>query len=134
MNGDPKITDTQLKLYQLLVDQLQKHSTILWQFPTALLAANAFALDKFFMRPWLILVMAAIDGVFAYSYHRMATQLRAVIGATKAAEALLKESGYEIFIPKFRESKISGVSILCLMLWLIAAGLGMYSFIKLLGC
>jgi hypothetical protein len=132
MNGDPKI-DIQLKLYQLLVNQLQKHATILWQLPTALLAANAFALDKCHEHPWLVLAVAVFNGVLAHAYRRVVIQLYAITKATKAAEALFSESGYGVFIPEFSKGKVGGGLLISIMLWTIAVGLGLFSVIKISG-
>ena len=131
MPDNNKTDDTQLKLYQLLVDQHQKLGTILWQFPTALLAANAFALDKFHAQPWMLLAVAAIDGVLSYAYHRVVIQQRAISKATKAAEALFSKSGYDLFIPKFSSARVSGAFLTVYMLWIIAIALGLFSLIKI---
>ena len=132
MPDTTKIDDTQVKLYALLVDQHQKHATIIWQFPTALLAANAFALDKFQAHPWMLLVVAAIDGVLTYAHHRVVIQLRAISRATKLSEALLSQNGYEVFIPKFSSAKVSGALLIVYMLWIVTISLGLYSIITIL--
>jgi len=132
MPDNIKIDDTQLKLYQLLVDQHQKHATILWQFPTALFAANAFALDKFQAHPWMLLAVAAVDGVLTYAYQRLVIQQRAISKASKAAEALFSESGYDLFIPKFSKARVSGAFLIVFLLWSVATALSVFSLIHIL--
>lgn len=65
----PQAIEMEQKLYALLVDQLTKYNTIIWQFPTALLAANAFAIDKAHDKPLallVLLVLALANFSFAY--------------------------------------------------------------------
>jgi hypothetical protein len=126
-----KPDDTQLKLYALLVDQLQKYTTILWQFPTALLAANAFALDKFEAQPWMMFALGAIDGVLAYAFHRLVIQQRAIISATKVAEAILSETTCQAFIPKFTTAVIGGPCVIVFTLWTLSAALVVSSLGKI---
>jgi hypothetical protein len=131
MPDNNKIDDTQLKLYQLLVDQHQKLGVIVWQLPTALLVANAFVMDKFQAQPWILLALALIDGVLTYAYHRTAIQQRAIGAATKAAEEFFIKSGYDMFIPKFTTAKISGSLLVVYMLWIFAGILCLFSLIHI---
>lgn len=131
MSDDKKIDDTQLKLYAMLVDQLQKYTTILWQFPTALLAANAFVLDKFLVQPFMLLAVAITDGVLTYALHRLVIQQRAIIDATKASEAILKESTYEAFIPKFSTTKVRAPLLIVYVLWTLTTALLVLALIRI---
>lgn len=131
MCDEKKIDDTQLKLYAMLVDQLGKYTTILWQFPTALLAANAFALDKFLAQPLMMLALAIIDSVLTYALHRLVIQQGAIITATKTSEAVLRESTYEAFIPKFSTTRVRAPLLIVYALWALTAALLVLSLIKI---
>jgi len=105
--GHDKPNDKQLKLYEMLVDQLQKHTTIFWQFPVALLAANVFAVDKFLLQqPKLLLSLFLMDFALVYTFHWEILHQRAVISATQSAERLLRSTDYYTFIPQFGEKYI----------------------------
>ncbi|MFA6922210.1 MAG: hypothetical protein WC216_10225 [Gallionella sp.] len=131
MSDEKKIDDTQLKLYAMLVDQLQKYTTIFWQFPTALLAANAFVLDKFLAQPFMMLALAIIDGVLAYALHRLVIQQRTIISATKASEAILRESTYEAFIPKFSNTRVRAPLLIVYVLWTLTSALLVLAIVKI---
>jgi hypothetical protein len=131
MSDEKKIDDTQLKLYAMLVDQLGKYTTILWQFPTALLAANAFALDKFLAQPLMMLALAIIDSVLTYALHRLVIQQGAIIIATKTSESVLRESTYEAFIPKFSTMRVRAPLLIVYALWALTAALLVLALIKI---
>ncbi|HUF63384.1 MAG TPA: hypothetical protein VMN36_15010 [Verrucomicrobiales bacterium] len=104
--------EKQLKLYGKLVDQRQNYTTILWQFPTALLAANAFAIDKFHSQPLILLALGVVDGILAYSFRRLVIQQRSIITATRAAEGILRKTEFSAFIPNFSSARGSVSCIL----------------------
>ena len=105
MTSNPKPDDNQIKLYALLVDQMQKYNSIIWQVPTALIAANFFAIDKFISNPVLLFALTVFNTVLIYAFHRMVTQQRAIIDAARRSETELKET-YSTFIPSFSETKM----------------------------
>lgn len=122
--------DNKIKLYNLLVDQIQKYNTIIWQVPTALVAANFFALDKFLGNPTLLLVLSIFNAVLIYAYHRMIIQQRAIINASQNAEDELKKV-YQTFIPEFHRAGIRAPSLLAYSLWVIDFYLFVYAVIQL---
>ncbi len=126
MPDEIKTDDNKLKLYNLLVDQIQKYSAITWQTPTALMAANFFALDKFFGNPPILIVLSIFNGVLIYAYHRMIIQQRAVIDATRKAEDDIK-GAYPDFIPEFRRIGIRAPSLLVYSLWILDFCLFIYA-------
>lgn len=136
MPEEIKTDDNKLKLYNLLVDQIQKYNAIIWQVPTALIAANFFALDKFFGNPAILLVLSIFNGVLIYAYHRMIIQQCAVIDATRKAEDDIK-GAYPDFIPEFRRTGIRAPSLLVYSLWILDFCLFIYAgtqlFTKLCG-
>jgi hypothetical protein len=45
------VLDSQIKLYALLVEQLQRYNTIIWQFPAALLGVNLVVVTPLASQP-----------------------------------------------------------------------------------
>ena len=128
MIDSPKPDDNQIKLYTLLVDQIQKYNSIIWQVPTALIAANFFAIDKFISYPPLLLALALFNAVLIYAFYRMVIQQRAIIDAARQSEAELKKT-YNAFIPSFSVTKIRAPRLFVYTLSLLDACLfafGMY--------
>ena len=129
--------ETRLKFYQLLVDQLQKYNTILWQFPATILAANVFALDKFLQHPGVLLGIAFLDMVFCYALQRLVIQQEAIIRATQAAEkALLENPDYQVFIPKFMRRKFFTSAPIALVVthWALAIALLGFALLQITFC
>ena len=126
MSNDIQIEDNHVKLYTVLVDQLQKYTTITWQGPTALIVANLFALDKFCLNPLLLFVLSIFNGVLIYGFHRMIIYQRVIIKATKQAEDELRKT-FDKFIPKFSESKVRAGSLLIWTLWVLDIALVIYA-------
>ena len=63
--------DNQIKLYALLVDQLQRYNTIIWQFPTALFAANVLAVDRLANQPLWLLFVALLNLSMIFGFKRI---------------------------------------------------------------
>ncbi len=85
--------DSQIKLYSLLVDQLQRYNTIVWQLPTALLALNLVVVGQLANQPgqpWWLLGVAAFDGSMVYGFRKIVMRQSALIRATKLAEDRLR--------------------------------------------
>lgn len=119
-------TEIQVKLYLGLVDQLQKYSAIFWQFPTALLAANLFAIDKFISNPWVLLATAVVNGVLIFAYHKLVRTQRAIIDATQKAEDVLRTT-YGDFIPVFQQSTIRSPTVVAWTLVALDGALVLYA-------
>ena len=98
--------DNQINLYLALVDQIQKYNSIVWQAPTALLAANILALDKFSSNPFMLLVLSIFNATLIFAFYKMVAQQRTIIDASKAAEEILKAT-WPNFVPQFKKSKVS---------------------------
>ena len=69
MNPEP--IEEQIKLYALMVDQLHKHNTTIWQFPTAILAVNVLALPHIQSLPLATFVLIVLNSVLVYSMFRV---------------------------------------------------------------
>lgn len=131
METKTQFDDNQIKLYILLVDQLQKYNSIIWQIPTALIAANSFAFDKFSQdNPVILLGLAAVNFAIIYAYRRMIVQQSAIIDATRKAEDEIRKV-YEVFIPCFRMSKIRASSLLAIILDASNSALAIFAFVAL---
>jgi hypothetical protein len=128
----PEPTEAQIKLYTLLVDQVQKYSTILWQFPTALLAANSFAIDKFLGKSVLFVGLAVVDVALVYAFQRLISHQRAVIDAAKKAEEDLRKTKLSSYVPTFHTPTLRASDITLGVLWLMTAALAFYSVSELI--
>lgn len=131
MSEDTKPDDSQLKLYGLLVDQLQKYNSIIWQAPTALVAANILALDRLEAHPLLLLAVSLFNAALILAFYKMVLQQRALIAAARSAEARLRRAWPE-FIPTFTPSKIRAPSVFVWTLAILDACLLIYSVLKIL--
>jgi hypothetical protein len=90
--NDPHI-EVKLKLYGLLIDQLQKYNSILWQAPAALLVANILALDRLAGKPSILLAVG-----FSVLKSEGSTALADAV--TILSEAVIKFDG-----PRFRRKE-----------------------------
>jgi hypothetical protein len=122
--------DVQLKLYTLLVEQLHKYVTVFWQFPLALLVTNFLAADKFLQHPPVMFLLALIDCVFVYAFHRLVKNSDDIILALKKAEQNLKRTAYVEFIPEFHPPKVRAPRLTVLTLWAFVIGLALFSGVK----
>jgi hypothetical protein len=68
---DSKKYENDLKLYSLLVDQLLKYQTTIWQIPTALVIGNFLAIEKFLAKPIPLIALAAFNFGLIFVLHRM---------------------------------------------------------------
>ncbi len=123
---DKKPDDNQIKLYTVLVDQLQKYNTIIWQVPIALMAANILALDKLLSKPVFLLAISIFNAALIFAFYKMVTQQRVLIEASRSAENELKKNWLE-FIPDFKPSKIRAPRLFVWILSLLNLGLFIYS-------
>jgi hypothetical protein len=129
--NENKPDDIQLKLYDMLAEQLHRYVTIFWQFPLALLTANFFALDKFLSRPKILLAVSAVDCVLVYAFHRLLINQRCILAAAKRAEETLSGTNYQAFIPKFGPSKLPAPTVTVWSLWTVAIGLAALSVFRM---
>ena len=132
MSENTKPDDSQLKLYGLLVDQLQKYNSLIWQVPTALVAANIFALDKLAGRPFALLAVWLFNAALIFTFYKMVMRQRAVITAAQSAEAQVRQA-WPHFIPTFTPSKVPAPSLFVWTLVLLDALLLIYCVVKMIG-
>lgn len=124
--------DIQVKLYTLLIDQMHKYTSVFWQFPLALLAANSFAVDKFLQKPVILLGLSFIDGALIYAFSRLIYRQKAIIEATQNAEGILIKTGYKEFIPVFKKRKPSAQYVTLWVLKIVTGFLAIYSMYKII--
>ena len=127
-----KLDDTELKLYTLLVDQVQKYSTIVWQFPTALLAANTFAIDKFLQIPVLLAGLSAADVALVFAFYRLVQHQRTVIESARLAEDKIRLLPIGSYIPKFTPPSLRATTVTLAVLGIMTALLAFYSVGKIM--
>lgn len=104
-----------VKLYTALVDQLQRYNTVIWQAPTALLAANVLALDKFRAVPAAVVALSFLNAAIIFAFFKMVVQQQRIIEATRRAEDILK-THFNAFIPVFRPSSLRAPRLMVLTL------------------
>jgi len=107
--------DNEVRLYVALVDQLHKYNSIIWQAPTALLAANAFAFNYLRLLPLFLLGLSALDAALVFAFHKMVVQQKRIIAATQTAEEELKKR-YPAFVPSFQPSRVRAPDVMVLTL------------------
>ena len=98
--------DEQIRLYSLLVDQLQRYNSLIWQIPTGLLVANVLAIDKFQFNSCFLFCLSVFNYVLIYIFHRMLVQQEAIKKATQLAEKKLKKL-FPDYIAEFPQKHIS---------------------------
>ncbi len=91
-----------IKLYTLLVDQVQRYNSIFWQAPAALLAANVISLGALAAKPAFLLGLTVFNAVFIFAFHKLVFTQRFLIKATKSAENRLRDR-FPDFIPTFED-------------------------------
>jgi len=106
MKKQDNSSEDQIKLYEMLVNQLQRYHSIIWQIPTALLVANIVAIDKFLLHPFFLFCLSLFNYILIYIFHRMIVQQKAIIKATQLAENKLRKQ-FPDYIPSFPKKKIS---------------------------
>lgn len=114
-----------IELYKLLLDQIQKYNTILWQFPTILSIANIIALfsirDLNTIDANAITVFAIADLGLAYAFTKMViTQSKIIDTAKEAEEELRNIRGYENFVPYLEDHHSPSARwVLVWILWIL---------------
>jgi hypothetical protein len=109
--------DNQIKLYSLLIDQLTKYNTIIWQVPIALFGANILVFDKASTKPYFVLAMIVFNASFIFAFYKMVAQQRAIIDAAREAERELKVISKGL-VPDFKSSKLSAPF---LFVWILSS-------------
>ncbi len=127
------LRDREIKLYELIVDQLHRYGSIIWQLPTALVAANLLAFQHASHLPLVLIGIALFNGAMIYVLHRMTTQQRALIEAARNAEAALGVH-YPGFVPSFARAGVSAPRVLLATMVVLDAGLFLFAYGSLLIC
>lgn len=123
--------DEQVRLYSLLVDQIQRYNSIVWQVPTGLVAADVVALQQLNDRPLAMFGVALVSGTLTFAYYRMVVSQGILIRAARAAEAQLRDQ-YVGFVPNFPNAPVSSRWLIVAALVLFNVGLVIYAVMQLL--
>lgn len=118
MTTDARPDDAQIRLYGLLLDQLTKYNTVIWQFPTALAAVNILVLDRLPEEPYALIAIAIFNAVLIFALHKLNVQHRAIIATTRQAEAELTKV-FPSFIPQFPTSRVRAPALIVWVLGLL---------------
>ena len=101
MSENMNNVDNILKLYGIYSNDLQKYSTIIWQFPTALVTVNILAINFFIDKPQLLLFIPLVNFVLLHSLFKQVHIQRALINALRKIEGKLREHYDQDMIPNF---------------------------------
>jgi len=131
MSDEGKPDDIQIKLYSLLVDQLHKYTSVIWQIPAALLAVNTFALDKFSDSGVLLLGLVFFDAALVYTFQCMVARQQEIIEAAQKTEAQFKKT-YNALIPEFKKGWLPAPKFMVFVLWSLVVVLLVHALIVLI--
>lgn len=120
MCKDMNDIDSILKLYEVYSNNLQKYTTIIWQFPTALITVNILAVNFFIDEPCPLLFISVLNFVLIYALFRHVDHQRSIIDSLKKIEnKLRKDYKAKDMIPNFKEYKIKAASLLAKVLLIL---------------
>ncbi len=112
-----------LALYRIYADDNHVYNNIVWQFPTALIAANGLLIEKLaYQPPWALLLLAILNFGLIHAIFKLSKNQHAILRAMQRAEVYIKKdqflSGY---VPDFTETKKgvlawSSTMLICRML------------------
>lgn len=114
--------DNILKLYGIYSNDLQRYNTIIWQFPTALVTVNIFAINFFIDKPHFLLFIPLVNFVLLHALFKHTHHQQAIISALRKIEVKLQKHYDRDMIPNFeirnRVLKISSRFLLsyCLLI------------------
>ena len=122
----PNYSDNEIKLYGLLIDQILKYQSTLWQIPIALLVANIIVIGNFVCNPFPLMALLLFNFGIILIMHRMIKHQRQIINATENAEEKLQPI-YGEFLPSFKKKhKLKASSIFIVILCLMELSLFVY--------
>lgn len=123
--------ENEIKLYSLLVDELFRHQTNIWQIPTALISVNLVAIYNF-QSQWVPLaVLCIFNAGLIFVFCQMVKAQMKIIDTIKKAEEKLKPT-FLAFLPNIREPKIKSPYVfvgILLLLEIILAGYIIYIYL-----
>jgi hypothetical protein len=112
--------NTEIRLYSLLIDQLQKYNSILWQAPAALFTANLLALGgKLLDQPSTAIAVAIFNGAFILALYRIVRAQETLIKTMRASEKALRNTDFQTYVPNFEESRFYSVTIFLVVMALL---------------
>lgn len=124
--------DEQLRLYSLLIDQIQKYNSIVWQIPTALLVADVLALQQLEARPVALVGVAVVSSALTFAYYRMAVAQGTIIDAARNAEAVLRKE-HAGFVPTFIPTRLSARWAMVVALAIFNVGFSVFAVAQACG-
>jgi hypothetical protein len=122
--------NSQIKLYTLLVDQLQRYNTIIWQFPTALVGLNGLAVVQLAKQPWWLLAVWVFNLSMIFGFLKIIMRQSVLIDTTRSAEAHL-QGEFAHFVPTFKPSWIRAPRLVYRTLVVLNFALGIYALWQL---
>ncbi|MGD1046715.1 MAG: hypothetical protein ABR936_15510 [Bacteroidota bacterium] len=127
----------EIKLYTLLIDELFRHQTNIWQIPTALLSVNLIAIYYFKSECVLLTVVLMVLWLFnaglIFVFYQMVKAQMKIIGSIKEAEGKLGLT-FPMFLPKIKEPPIKSPWVFLVILILLEFILAGYILLMCSSC
>lgn len=105
MAEDTKWVDHILKLYEIYSNDLKKYTTIIWQFPTALVGVNILAIDHLMDKPRILLFIALVNFSLLFALYRHIRHQGVIIDSLIVIEKKLRYHFYSRMIAEFKRKK-----------------------------
>ena len=110
-----------LSIYEIYSLDNRNYNNVIWQFPTALLAANGLVIKEIVNQPpFIIIVLPIINFAFIHAIFKLSRHQKSIIFALQKTEKEIKEKYpiYDKCIPDFKKYtknilNISSTNIIC---------------------
>jgi hypothetical protein len=117
--------ENEIKLYTLLVDELFKHHTNIWQIPTALITVNFLVLNIFQLQWYPLTALLVFNAGMIFVFCQLVNSQKQIINTIKLAEDALDPS-FRAFLPKVKSSNIPSTLIFVFVLIFLELFLACY--------
>ncbi|MHC1740083.1 MAG: hypothetical protein AB9897_03115 [Anaerolineaceae bacterium] len=119
-------------IYQTISEDNRVYNNIVWQFPTALIAANGLLLQAFQNSPpYYMLVISILNFALIHALFKLGHNQHAIIMALQRTEVRIKkiqDSRFREFLPDYKsgQPKLLGISSRNLINYLLLAANSIY--------
>jgi hypothetical protein len=98
-----------LPIYQIICDDNRIYNNIVWQFPTALIAANGLLLQALERSPsFILLIISILNFGLIHALFKLGHNQQAIIAALQRTEKYITEiqnNRYKDFLPDFKKGQ-----------------------------
>lgn len=126
LSNSMEFPEHKIKLYNMLLEQLMKYESTIWQIPTALVLGNFLAIGNFLSQPFPLAALAIFNFGLIFVFYRMIKAQEKIITAVRGAEEELRKS-FSTFLPNFSaRHKVYSPRLFTIILWLLELGFVIY--------